>query len=249
MSSSSKVKPVQAVATNYTPLDIAVDNQLRTKENHFSKSEFFLDSVNFTIDPQVATQMGLTNARNKEDKRLFDAEVLKFVQTIKDDAYAEAYKLGREEGVKVAKAEALIEAEGEIKNKLQAMVEMTQGLDNYRQKMYALNETEIVRFCYFLAEKILLKEVKANKEYVAEIIKKMIPDDEPCEIRLSTPDHTFIQTHMHLLEKELNMQAVKFIADDTLKDGDVIVETKNGILDGTLQTRLQKLKHSIEQME
>lgn len=249
MSSSSKFKPAPAEATNYTPLDIAADHQLRTKENHFSKSEFFLDSVDFKIDPQVATQMGLTNARNKEEKRLFDNEVFKFVQTIKDDAYAEAYKLGREEGIKVARAEALIEAEAEIKQKLQSMVEMTQGLDNYRQKMYQQNETEIVRFCYFIAEKILLKEVKANKEYVAEIIKKMIPDDEACEVRLSAPDHAFIQTHMHLLEKDLNMQAIKFVADENLKDGDVIVETQNGILDGTLQTRLEKLKHSIEQME
>ncbi|MCC6137126.1 MAG: hypothetical protein IT287_00715 [Bdellovibrionaceae bacterium] len=239
----------KGTATAYTPVDLAVERQKEKEDTQFEISKFFLDTAEFKIDPQVANQMGLTFARNKEEKRVFDAEVLKFVQSIKDDAYTVAYNEGREEGIKIAKIEALALAKAEIQNKLVSLLEMTQSLDNHRQKMYEENETEIVRFCYFLAHKILLKEVKVNKEYILEIIKKMIPSDESCTIRLNTNDHAFIQTHLNLLEKDFNMQAIKFEVDDNLQEGDVIAETQNGILDGTLNTRLEKLKKSLEQME
>lgn len=244
-------------AVTYVPVDLSGPVQKeaterkfeKTLETNFEKSGFFTDTIDFKIDPQVATQMGLSAARSKEGKRVFDAEVLKFVQSIKDDAYTEAYKLGREEGIKVAKAEALITARDEINSKLTSIVKMIQSLENFRQKMYSENEVEIVRFCYFIAEKIILKEVKQNKDYVLEIIKKMIPADETSEIRLSAADHAFIQSHIQTLEKDLNAQAIKFEVDEALKEGDVIVETQNGILDGTLKTRLEKLKRAIEQME
>lgn len=239
----------KGTATVYKPEDLAVARQKEKEDTHFEISKFFLDTAEFKIDPQVANQMGLTFARNKEEKRAFDAEVLKFVQTIKDDAYSEAFKEGRAEGVKVAKIEAFAAAKVEIQNNLASLLKMVQGLDNHRQKMYEENETEIVRFCYFLAEKILLKEVKVNKEYVIEIIKKMTPSDEPCVIRLSANDHAFIQTHLDTSQNDFDMQTIKFEIEDSLKDGDVIVETQNGILDGTLSTRLKKLKNAIEQLE
>lgn len=244
MSSFSKY-----TATPYTPADLSVEKKQEAAKTDFKKSGHFVDTVEFKMDRQVADQMGLSDARHREDKRVFDAEVLKYVQSIKDDAYNEAYKLGREEGIQKAKEEALALAQEEIKGNLQSLTEISKKVDNYRQKMYVENEAEIVRFCYFLAEKILLKEVKANKEYVAEIIKKMIPADEACSVRLSQQDHSFIETHKHLLENDVNLDAIKFEQDETLSAGDVIVETQNGTLDGKLSTRLEKLKRAIEQME
>lgn len=245
MSSFSK----HTTAVSYVPLDLSVEQKENIAKTDFKKSGHFVDTVEFKMDTQVANQMGLTDARTRETKRVFDAEVLKYVQSIKDDAYNEAYNLGREEGKQEAKEEALILASNEIKASLKSLADLTESLNNYRHKMYTENEEEIVRFSYFLAEKILLKEVQNNKEYVAEIIRKMIPDDETSSVRLSKADHDFIEKHKEILGNDLNFEKVKFAVDENLVAGDVIVETQNGTLDGKLSTRLEKLKRSLDQLE
>ncbi len=244
MSSFSKF-----TAEAYSPVDLTAEKQQKAAETDFKKSGHFVDTVDFKIDGQVAQQMGLSDARSREKKRVFDAEVLKYVQSIKDDAYNEAYKLGREQGIQKAKEEALTMATEDIKNSIHSLVKVSTGIDNYRKKMYDENEEEIVRFCYFLAEKILIKEVHQNKEYVAEIIKKMITADEACSVRLSPDDLKFIETHKELLSNDLNLETIKFELDESLSAGDVIVETQNGTLDGKLSTRLEKLRRTIEQMD
>lgn len=244
MSSFSKFN-----ATEYKPADLTFEHKQNVTKAEFEKSGHFSDNNDFKIDPQVANQMGLSDARSRETKRVFDAEVLKYVQSIKDDAYKEAYKLGREDGVQKAKEEALSLAQEEIRNSLKSLTNLLQSLDNHRQKMYADNEAEIVRFCYFLAEKIIFKEVQQNKEYVAEIIKKMVPSEETSSVRISKADYAFIESHKDLLDADLNLEAVKFEEDENLIDGDVIVDTENGTLDGKLSTRLDKLKRAIEQLE
>lgn len=235
-------------ATTYNPGDLSLDVQ-KVVDTHFQQNQFLMDSAEFQIDPQVAIHMGLSNAKSKEEKRLFDAEVFKFVQKIKDDAYEQAYKQGREEGLLAAKEEALSLSKEEIQKKIQSLTETIKSLNNSRLKMYEENEVEIVRFCYLLAEKILIKEMKQNKDYILEIIRKMIPSDENCTIHLCEEDHTFIQQHLHLLVDSASTQALKFAIDPRLSIGDVIVETPNGTLDGSLKMRLEKLKHSLEQLE
>lgn len=235
-------------AVKYNPTDLSEEKE-RAKESRFIKNDLSMERSGFSIDPQVATHIGLTEAKNKEERRQFDAEVLKYVQKIKDDAYEEAFKIGKEEGIKVAKEEALAAAKHEISESLESLLHLVESLNNQRQKMYEANEAEIVRFCYYVAKKILLHEVSQNKEYVVQFIKKVIPEDEPCLIRVSPKDHAFIKNHLNLLEKDIDMSNIRFEPDTSFQDGDVVVETENGILDGSISTRFEKLKNALEQTE
>ncbi len=235
-------------AKSYSPQDISKEIVV-SQGTPFETNKFLLNNSEFQIDPQVATHMGLFAARSKEEKRLFDAEVLKFVQAIKDDAYSEAYEQGRAEGIKVAKEEALAQAKEEIHARLVALTQTVTSLDKYRERMYEQNEEEIIRFCYLLAEKILLKEVQHNKEYILSIIKKMVPEEQSCIVYLCSTDLEFVQTHLELLDKDIDLKNIRLEKDENLKDGDVILETPNGTLDGTLHTRLEKLKVALEQLE
>lgn len=235
-------------AIKYNPTDISVDRE-KAHEIRFKKNEFTLESKGFAVDPQVATHLGLAEAKSKEDRRLFDAEVLKYVQKIKDDAYAEAFRLGKEEGIKVAKEEVLEQERSKIVEALKSLFILTENINNFRQKMYEANETEIIRFCYYIAQKIVGNEITNNKDVVLNFIKKIIPEEETCLIRIHPKDNEFIKTHIQLIEKDIDLSAVRFEPDDSLKEGDVLVETENGILDGTLATRLEKVKKAIEQTD
>lgn len=235
--------------TDYTPQDISVEKTVKKAGSVFEKNNFFLNNSDFEIDPQVATHMGLFEARTREEKRVFDTEVFKFVQSIKDDAYAEAYKLGQEEGIAVAKKEALEHAQSEIVVQLENLVNIIKSLDKYRERMYIQNEAEIIRFSYHIAEKIIFNEVKTNKESVAAIIKKMIPEEQSCVVCLSPKDMEFMQRHLHLIDKDVDLGLIKLESDENLREGDVILETPNGTLDGTLASRLEKIKNAIEQLE
>jgi len=235
--------------TAYAPQDISSEKSVKRTGGVFEKNNFFLNNSEFEIDPQVATHMGLFEARTKEEKRVFDAEVFKFVQKIKDDAYNEAYKLGQEQGIAVARQEALDQAKTEITDQLKNLVTIIQALDKYRQRMYVQNEAEIVRFSFYVAEKIVLNEVKMNKDSVVAIVKKMIPEEQSCVVCLSPKDIDFIHEHMDMIGKDIDLTLIKFERDENLKEGDVILETPNGTLDGTLNSRLEKLKNALEQLE
>jgi flagellar biosynthesis/type III secretory pathway protein FliH len=240
-------KPNDAAAS-YIPSDLSVEKE-KAKETRFDQKDFALDQKGFLIDPQVASHIGLTAAKGREEKRQFDTEVLKYVQKIKDDAYSEAFKKGELEGITVAKAEALESAAADIKKRLDSLMQIMDSIDNQRKKMYEVNEAEIIRFCYYIAEKIVLQEVTHNKEYIIDFIKKVIPDDEACVIRLNRLDYDFVQTHQQLIAKEFNLSTIKFEVEESFQEGDVVVETANGILDGSLSSRLEKLKKALEQLD
>jgi len=246
--SSFKAGPDSKI-TAYTPYEINSDKTPAAQKYDFADQQSQYGAVAFEIDPSVSNSIGLADAKNKEQQKKFDGEVLKFVQKIKDGAFQEAYDKGLEEGIQAARQQAYDEAKQEIQGKIDGLVEVMKGLGELRQKMYEINEKEIVNFCYSMAQKVVFKEIEKDPTLIAEAIKHVATQKEELTLKMSPADYDFMQTHMDKLSNDMNISKIRFEKDEALQRGDLSLESEQGLVDATLDTRLKKLKQLLDGLE
>lgn len=235
---------------SYVPVNFDNEAQAQTAQSFaFVDSQKTSAHSHFEIDPRISQSIGLTEAKNRESKKQFDGEVMRYVQKIKDDAYQEAYKVGLEKGIADAREAAYAEAQDEMKAKLKAVIEIGESLVQCREKMLAVNEQEIIQFSYFMAEKIIFRELKQDPSLIVSAIKTIAVHQDEITVRVSAADYQYLQPYLETLGTEMNIAHVRFEKDESLKLGDIMVESKQGIVDGTLQTRMNKLKLLLDGQE
>jgi len=236
--------------TSYVPVNF--DNDVSAKP---VQSFAFIDSqkanaaADFQIDPQTSLSIGLTEAKTREQQKKFDAEVMRYVQKIKDDAFQEAYKKGLEQGIEEAKSSAYKEANEEMRQQIKSLIQMTEDLGDLRERMLETNEKEIIEFSYMMAEKIVFRALERDPAMILSAIKTIAVHQEDMTIRVSPADHAVIQPHLDLLATEMNLANIRFEKDAALNSGDVVVESEQGTVDGSLTTRLKKLKSLLDGQE
>lgn len=235
--------------TAYVPQNLEAEAPETIKKFDFINRQEANSNANFIIDPQISSFIGLTEAKNKEDKKKFDAEVLKYIQKIKDGAFQEAYQKGLEQGIQEAQAAAFAEAQKQLDGKLTSIIEVLSSIGTSRQKIYETNEKEVVNFCYYMAEKIVNREIQRDPGVIVETIKKVTDSKEPMTVHLSVADYDFIAEAKERLTHEMQTAHITFEKDETLSAGDVIVKSEYGFVDATVRTRLQRLKQILDDQE
>lgn len=232
--------------TTYVP-------QSLTDERAVSNNEDFANFVknvktdSFEIDSRISEQIGLSAAKEKEHQRRFEIEVMKYVQKIKDGAFTEAYDKGYQEGLLKAKEESLVSAQEELKNIIGTLKKSCAQLDSLKKDQYLENEEEIVNFSYLISEKIILRELERDPNFVIPLIKKVIEISsfsENIKVKLSQKDYDFLKSICEKPEFS-DLKSLKFEAQENLKPGDVVIETQSGLIEGKLQERLDKIKNVI----
>jgi len=186
--------------------------------------------------------MGITKAKKQEEQRRFDAEVLKYVQGIKDDAYREAYELGLKNGAEEAKKEAFSQAQEEIQQAIKSFLVLSEKVQTMSQKMFSEREKDMIDLSYLIAEKIVHQALERQPELFTSIIKSVIKKYPTTLIQLSEKDYNFLKQHPseHIEFESLNIEPNK-----ELKSGDVVFSNEVGILDGTVSSRLEIMKQVV----
>jgi flagellar biosynthesis/type III secretory pathway protein FliH len=236
--------------TAYIPKDLNLEAEGKpVKSFDFIERQDNSGRSNFVIDSRISDHIGLTDAKNKEQQKQFDGEVLRYVQKIKDAAHQEAYEKGLQQGIEDAHAEAFAQAQKDLEEKTKSILEIIKSLTECRNKMLEVNEKEIIQFCYFMAEKIIYRELKHDPDLILNAIKTIATFKEEITVKISAADHLFIQDHLEKLAGMMNISAIRFEKDASLSVGDVIVESEQGLINGTLETRLKKMKNLLNGQE
>jgi flagellar assembly protein FliH len=215
----------------------------------FVKSSMITEKTSFVIDSRVADFIGLTDVKKNEDKKVFDGEVLRYVQKIKDQAFQEAYDKGLLEGQNKACEQALEEARQTITDQVKTFSEMATKLKTIA---YAENEAEIIAFCYYMAEKIVHQQLQKDPELIKVSIQKILHINESqrdqVTLKLSQSDHDFIEKTGRKISG-LDLSKINMVADTSLTPGDIVIDSPQGSIDGRISTRLEKLKSLLESQE
>ena len=226
------------VAINYEPATI--DSQLSEEALEYVKHQE--TRGDFRVDKIVAEYVGIDELEKESQKKEIANQALKLSKEIQEKAYAEAYALGLEEG----RATAYAEEKQRVESEMSHIQELIEALKTSKNDIYKENETQIVNLCFYMAKRLLMKEVEADPEYIKSLIKKsleMAQSDEEVTIRVSSEDKVWIDKHMDSIFKDLSLDPATRIEEDRdVNRGGAIIETNHGVIDATVEQRLEKLE-------
>ncbi len=232
----------ESVAINYEPVSIGSvisDQALEYVNNHDSRGDFRVDKI-------VAEYVGIDELEKESQQKEIANQALKLSKEVQEKAYEEAYALGKEEGRELAYSEE----KNRIESEMQQIKHLIDEIRVIKTDLLKENEKQIVNLCFYIAKRLLMKEVETNEDYIKILIKKtleMAQSDEEVTIRVSPQDHIWLEQHQESVFKELNLDSSTKIEEDSqIQRGGIIIETNHGVIDATFEQRLEKLESVIK---
>lgn len=228
----------QSVVINYKPrtIDHVISEQaLDYAKNKNSRGDFRVDKI-------VAGYVGIDTIEKQSQQLEIANEAIRLSQEVQEDAHKLAYSIGLKEGRETAYAEE----KGRIEIELSNLRDLIFQIKSIKADLMNENEKQIVTLCFYIAKRLLMKEVDSNPEYIKTLIKRsleMAQSDEEVTIRVSPNDKKWIDQYQEEIFKELNLDHSTRIEEDVkVSPGGAIVETNHGVIDASIEQRLEKLE-------
>ena len=200
----------------------------------------------FTISDLSAEQAGI----NELNRNAFDLKVndlaLEKLKEIQERAYKEAYDLGVIEGTE----KAFEDMKMDFKARLEKIDEVIKSFDEIKKRIFEHNEAHFVKLLYLLSNKIAFKEIKEDKGQIVELVTHLIHDLQGAErvvAKISQEDYSFIEKLRERGVKEAEaLVNVKLDVGEEIESGGCILETNYGVIDATLDKRVDKVWNLLE---
>ncbi len=234
------------------------DNPLLTNVEHIkSENEGDSEEAIHTGLPQFDFEAMLDDAKAQSDAIINSAQeeydrvvkdaydsAMEIMEKAKNEGYSEGYKEGYDEGYKEGynTSEVLVDEANELKNS--AIAHYEQLIQN--------SETSMIRLVLEITEKILQKELEEDDELVFNLVKsglKRITHTEVLKIRVSELDYiNLISIKKRILPLLDKIEDLQIVQDDSMQQGDCIIETDTGTIDSGIQTQIDFVKATFEDL-
>lgn len=197
---------------------------------------FDLDKIDFS-----QRQERRRGNRRRGYRRIDDRNLISRAQeeagTIKDNAAREGYKAGIEE------------AKADIEN----LNTSIQNFMNAKQEIFEYIAPQILDISLDIARKIINKEVTQNPELILETISDVLntvsKDETKVNIKVNPSQAGIIEEHINEILSNSGLDfKTNIISDDTIEEGGCIIQTKNGIVDASISTKIEIIKEAFKGM-
>lgn len=169
--------------------------------------------------------------------------------------YEAQMKKAFEEGMEKAKIESasiIEQAKAEYDKILEEVVKIKEDAINEYKNDIKSNEKEIVELAMDIAEKIINYEVDKSDNYILGIVEdavNRVVNKKDVTVRLATQDYYTIQASKKILVSKIKgFGEIELIQDESLDMGSCIVDTPLGVIDGSLQVRMDNIQREINKM-
>jgi len=150
----------------------------------------------------------------------------------------DAYQRGFSEGKSVGKEQASAEVQPVLERLSRALAE----LSSLRPRLRREAEKDLVKLSIAVARRVLHRELTLDPMSIEGLIKVALDKLESRElsrVRVHPDQEAAIRT---LLERFSNSQQVNVLADTSLHQGDVLLETTHGTVDASVDTQLREIE-------
>jgi flagellar assembly protein FliH len=236
-----KSEQAKTSVSDYSAKKIISEVPQRVHPNNSFRAEIHGESGSFRMDELLQERTGIGEKRRQEVMEKVEEGVIEKLQSVEQDAYQKAYDLGLEEGTQ----KGLQNAEDLVAEQLASLNQMMTELSELRQRLIVENEAQIVKLCYFLAEKIAMKNIEEDPEYIVKCVSQLIESmqsDSEVTLKVSGRDYEFIEEFRtkNIKAKEM-FKNIKLFREDILGLGECIFESNHGVVNATMEERLNKL--------
>ena len=123
----------------------------------------------------------------------------------------------------------------------------------YKNEMYEKLSGDILDIALCAAERIIKREVSADKTILEDIVydalENLAKDENKIILKVAPADVEYTKEMVPELLQTGQVDAKIFVtADKTVDEGGVIIETSNGLIDANISTQLNILKEAFKQI-
>jgi flagellar assembly protein FliH len=133
---------------------------------------------------------------------------------------------------------------------MEHMVLLIEEIKNIKTNLEKENEKQLAKLCFYMAKRLLMKEIIEDEAYIMNLTKKtieMVQSDENITIRVSPEDLKWIEENKTQFFQEVDVDASTKIEEDRdISRGGVIIESQFGVIDARVEERLEKLEKILD---
>jgi len=207
------------------------------KKKSIDDLDLSLDNIKF--EPREERREG---TRRRGYRRTQDRNIISRAQkdaiSIKETAKQTGYKEGIEEA----------------KKDLDELRSNFAEFFNYKEEVFTKVSECIMDIAVEMAKKIIKKEIETDKEYIIPMIKSVLEEVNKTEnkitLKVMPKDVEIVKDKISDIFSGNYFEAkISVVPDNDIKDGGVIVETSNGLIDAEIETQLIIIENALKKQE
>jgi flagellar assembly protein FliH len=187
--------------------------------------------------PEIDNPSGAAKPQPAPDTAHLHARIVELEQLMQREVQA-AYQRGRQE----AEQAAVERASAETKPVLERLGRATAEIATLRTKIRRETEKDLVCLSIEIARRVMRRELSTDPEAIQGIVKaalEKVQAREVCRIRCHPAHEKAIRS---CLERAGGLGHVDLSSDAAMQRGDLLVETKRGDLDASIDTQLREIE-------
>ena len=117
-----------------------------------------------------------------------------------------------------------------------------------RERVWRETERDLLRLAVRLAEKIIGREIKAEKQTVTDIVAAALHiarQQEKLTVRVNPSDLSLIEEEREKFLPSGRARFIDFVADPRVASGGCLIESEVGTIDARLETQLRVLERAL----
>lgn len=215
--------------------------QLGTSSQALDYLETKKRGADFRMNDVIRVQTGVEKIEQDSYEERIETRALEKLKTIQEQAYAEGYKLGLEEGEK----RAFDENAKLIQDSLQEISQIVTALKTMKKDIISHNEAHMVQLLFHMASKLAQHHLEYDHQPLVEVIRQAVElaqGEENVIVHLSEKQMAFIENLQSQKKVEFDfLDKVKLVANTEITPGGCIIETNYGEVDARVEQRIEKL--------
>jgi len=190
-------------------------------------------SATGAVAPKIVKNQ-IVAARAEAERILEVAE--KFAAEIRSQAIEETEKLRAQ-----AYAEGTEKALAEFEQNLLEAAEI-------RERVWRETERDLLRLAVRLAEKIIGREIKTERQTIVDIVAAALQNaraQEKLTVRVNPSDLSLIEEEREKFLPSGRAHFIDFVADPRVSSGGCLIESEVGTIDARMETQLRVLQRAL----
>lgn len=230
----------------FKPIERGQIIDVQEHERTIHQERKFAEEKKFKIAPIVKEHRGLNRQEELEKQRLIQEEVERQLVRIQDQAYKEGFNKGLEEG----QEEVFRQTRAEVEQKLESLEGMIQQVLRTQEELLQEEKQTVYRTIKNLTKWVVLRELQDDGEYIHRLLEKLISEIQLKSnilIRLDPNSFTDMPDILEVLQEKIGeMKNVRVETDYDIEGPGIVVESENGIINGSLTEQFKGLSKLFE---
>ena len=225
------------------------NTQQKVERQSTIRTERALESKGkFKIDEVVRKSRGLSDQENQDYELKVQAEVERRIQA----HYEEAYQAGLEEGKKNGQDQAYAEHRNQLDDELNHLKSQLEQAYQQLDGLILQEKEKTLEFVKRFVKWILIKEMD-NKNYLASLLEKLILEMNSRRnliVKVSRAHFDSMNEMIPQVERNVGqLQNIRVEIVPELQGPGIILETQNGLIDGSQESVMENIEKIFEQVK